>query len=139
MKAILAAVDGSKPSERAARMAADIAVRFGAQVTLICVLEPFWIPTVSGEELARIDEGRRKEANKLLSDTERTLEEPGLEIHRIVVEGSVAEAIDELASSQKFDLIVVGSRGRGAAARVLLGSVSDRLAHISRQPVLIVR
>ena len=49
MKAILAAVDGSKPSERAARMAADIAVRFGAQVTLICVLEPFWIPTVSGE------------------------------------------------------------------------------------------
>ncbi len=138
MKAILTAVDGSKPSGRAVQLAADIALRFGAEVTLINVLEPLWIPTISGDELAQVDEDRRKEARKLLSDTERTLAKPGLKIHRVVMEGSVAEAVSQVASSQKFDLVVVGSRGRGATARMLLGSVSDRLAHICEQPILIV-
>jgi len=35
------------------------------------------------------------------------------------------------------DLVVVGSRGRAAVARVLLGSVTDRLVHISTKPVLV--
>ncbi len=42
------------------------------------------------------------------------------------------------AMSSNVDLVVVGSRGRGAAARVLLGSTSDRLVHICEKPVLIV-
>jgi nucleotide-binding universal stress UspA family protein len=41
--------------------------------------------------------------------------------------------------SSTADLIVVGSRGRGAVKRLLLGSVSDRIAHLAPVPVLIVR
>jgi nucleotide-binding universal stress UspA family protein len=36
-------------------------------------------------------------------------------------------------------MIVVGSRGRGAVSRLLLGSVADRVAHLSRMMVLVVR
>ena len=140
MKTILAAVDGSKPSERAVRMAADLALRLGAQLTLVHVLEPMFIPTeVGGVVLAQIGEDRRKEAQRLLRDAETALKETGLTVHRVVMEGQVADGIAELASSQGFDMVVIGSRGRGAAARVLLGSVSDRLAHICERPILIVR
>ncbi len=37
------------------------------------------------------------------------------------------------------DLVVVGSKGRGAVSRMLVGSVTDRLVHISKKPVLVVR
>ena len=38
-----------------------------------------------------------------------------------------------------FDLVVVGSKGRGAVSRVLIGSVTDRLVHICKRPILVVR
>ena len=44
-----------------------------------------------------------------------------------------------LVESGGFDLLAVGHRGRGAVQRALLGSVADRLAQISRKPVLIWR
>jgi len=140
MKTILAAVDGSDPSNRAVRMAANLAVHFGAELTLVNVVEPMLIPPgVSGPLLVQIDEDRHRQAQQLLSDTERKIEEPGIIIHRALMDGQAADGIAELATSQAFDLVVVGSRGRGAAKRVLLGSVSDRLAHICERPILIVR
>jgi nucleotide-binding universal stress UspA family protein len=55
-----------------------------------------------------------------------------------VLSGSPAETLAEAAAAPDVDLVVLGSRGRGAVARVLLGSVSDRLIHISPKPVLVV-
>jgi len=140
MKKILAAVDGSQPSGRAVRMAADLAVHFGAELTLVTVLGPLWIPPAVGSDVVeQIIQDRLTEANRLLAEAEKALEEPGLDVKRMVLEGAVAESLDELASAGQFDLVVIGSRGRGTPARVLLGSVSDRLAHICKQPILIVR
>jgi nucleotide-binding universal stress UspA family protein len=45
----------------------------------------------------------------------------------------------ELAESGNFDLVVVGSKGRGAVSRMLVGSITDRLVHICKRPVLVVR
>jgi nucleotide-binding universal stress UspA family protein len=56
----------------------------------------------------------------------------------LVIEASPAEAILEQAEVGKHDLIVVGSRGRGDAGSILLGSVSHAVLHHSRVPVLIV-
>jgi nucleotide-binding universal stress UspA family protein len=53
--------------------------------------------------------------------------------------GGPAEVLAELARTEKVDLVVVGHRGRGAVARLLLGSVADRLTQISPRPVLVVR
>jgi nucleotide-binding universal stress UspA family protein len=53
--------------------------------------------------------------------------------------GAPAETIADLAMDEGFDLVVVGNKGRGAVSRVLLGSVADRLTHICKRPVLVVR
>jgi nucleotide-binding universal stress UspA family protein len=55
------------------------------------------------------------------------------------LEGPVAERLAEVAEQDGYDLVVVGSRGRNAVARMFLGSVADRLVHICKKPVLVAR
>jgi nucleotide-binding universal stress UspA family protein len=139
MKKILAAVDGSEPSQRGVRMAADLALKFGAQLTLIHVLSPLWIPPeVYGLSIDAIQEAHAKEGQKLVSEAEKKVQASGLKIDRMVVQGVPADALAELAKGEHYDLVVVGSRGQGAVSRVVLGSVSGRLAHLCQIPLLIV-
>src|SRR6266511_873836 len=105
MNRILIAVDGSEPSLKAARMGADIAVRFGAKLTLVHVVPKLLLPP----------------------------DVYGLTIATSVLYGSPAEAIAEEGAASDVGMIVVGSRGHGAVARMFLGSVSDRLVHIDRK------
>jgi nucleotide-binding universal stress UspA family protein len=58
-------------------------------------------------------------------------------IERQIVQGSPAQVL--IDASQDADLLVVGSRGRGGFAELLLGSVSQQCAHHARCPVVIVR
>jgi nucleotide-binding universal stress UspA family protein len=71
---------------------------------------------------------------------ERALSEAGaesVEIKRSVVEGHPAAAL--LDAAKEADLLVVGSRGRGGFAGLLLGSVGEQCAHHAPCPVVIVR
>ena len=52
--------------------------------------------------------------------------------------GSPANAIVKYAEEQQADLIVIGSHGRGAVSRLLLGSVAERVLHLAGRPVLVV-
>jgi nucleotide-binding universal stress UspA family protein len=145
MKNILAAVDGSAESRRAARLARDLAVRSGSELTLVCVIPPAILPSSPDPDvilpwnLVAFQKAEQRAAQETLKALSKEVESPGLTVNCRVLRGSPAEAISKLASSLKADLVVVGSRGKGKVARVLLGSVSDRLAHISKQPVLISR
>jgi len=73
-----------------------------------------------------------------MEDARRALDVPGLAISTAVLFGSPAECIAEQAAAPGVGMVVVGSRGHGAVARVFLGSVSDRLVHICPKPVLVV-
>jgi nucleotide-binding universal stress UspA family protein len=140
MKRILIAVDGSEASQKAARMAADIALRFGSKLTMAYVVPRLLLPPdVYGLTLAEVEREQRSFAEKLVGEALVKLAEPGVEVDTVVLSGSPAEALAEAAAAPDIDLVVLGSRGRGAVARVLLGSVSDRLVHISPKPVLVVR
>ncbi len=139
MKRILVAVDGSEASLKAARMAADIALRFGARMTLAYVIPRLLLPPdVYGLTLAEVEREQRTHADKLVAEALARLGEPGVQVETAVLSGSPAETLAEAAAAPDVDLVALGSRGRGAVARVLLGSVSDRLVHISPKPVLVV-
>jgi nucleotide-binding universal stress UspA family protein len=139
MKRILVAVDGSDPSLKAVRMAADIALRFGARLTLVHVVPKLLLPPdVYGLTIAEVEREHRAYADRLLERAVSSLQEPGVEITTTVLYGAPAEAIAEEGAASDVGMIVIGSRGYGAVARMFLGSVSDRLVHISPKPVLVV-
>jgi nucleotide-binding universal stress UspA family protein len=139
MKRILVAIDGSDPSLKAARMAADIALRFGSQLTLVHVVPKLLLPPdVYGLTLAEVEREHRAYAEKLLQKAVAFLAEPGVDTTSSILYGSPAESIAEEAAAPDVGMVVVGSRGHGAVARMFLGSVSDRIVHISPKPVLVV-
>ena len=65
-----------------------------------------------------------------------TTEVPGVEVRLQPVHGSAAEAL--LEASRHADLVVVGSRGRGGFAELVLGSIADQVVRYSRCPVTVV-
>jgi nucleotide-binding universal stress UspA family protein len=140
LKKILAAVDGSEPSDRAARLAADIAVKFGAQLTLAHVLNPLWVPPETyGLSIEAVRVAHAKEGNRLVSEAEKKVAASGLRTDKVVLEGMPADSLAEYAHGNHYDLVVIGSRGQGAMSRIMLGTVSGRLSHLCQVPILIVR
>ena len=136
---VLAAVDGSDPSLKAVRFAAEMARRFGAKLTLVHVVPRLLLPPdVYGLTIATVEREHRAYAERVLGGATAAVEGPGLEVSTSVLFGSPAECIAEQASAPDVGLVVVGSRGHGAVARMFLGSVSDRLVHICPKPVLVV-
>jgi nucleotide-binding universal stress UspA family protein len=137
MKKILAAVDGSIPSIHAARLGLELARAMGATLTLIHVTPSVILPgDVALTPLPNLREAELAYGAGVLQDVAVVLEG---KVERLNLLGSPAEVIADTAMDQGFDLVVVGNKGRGAVSRVLLGSVADRLTHISKRPVLVVR
>jgi nucleotide-binding universal stress UspA family protein len=92
------------------------------------------LPAVGGE----LDDFRRAAADALDATLREAIpEEGGVKVERRVVEG--APGVVLVNESRDADLLVVGSRGHGGFARLLLGSVSEQCAHHSECPVVIVR
>jgi nucleotide-binding universal stress UspA family protein len=139
MRRILVAIDGSEAANKATRLAAEIGARFGAKLTLVYVVPRLLLPPdVYGLTIAEVEREQRTHAEQLVNEALARLGEPGVEVDTSVLSGPPAESIAEAAGAADVDLVVVGSRGKGAAARVLLGSTSDRLVHISPKPILVV-
>jgi nucleotide-binding universal stress UspA family protein len=138
MKRILVAIDGSDASLDAGRIAIDLARGLGAELTFVYVAAPSLAPT----DAPWLDELNRNElaaGDKVLAEAIAALGAVPLMISTRSILGAPAESIAELARAEDFDLIVVGSTGKNAVQRVLLGSVADRLMHSSEKPVLVAR
>jgi nucleotide-binding universal stress UspA family protein len=139
MKRILVAIDGSEPAARGARLAADIAIRFGARMTLLYVVPRLLLPPdVYGLTVEEVEREHRAHADRILQGALSALGGAGVEIDSQVLSGPPAETLAAAAAAPDVNLVVVGSRGQGAVARVLLGSVSDRLVHLCPKPILVV-
>lgn len=128
---VVVALDGSQTSGRALRWACDYAASTGAEVTAVRV----WgtaVAHVGGVDSRRLDAVR--ETHQQIARSTTPFDPP---VRQRVVEGDVVAAlIDE---SEGADLLVVGSRGHGALASFMLGSVSRQVAERSGCPVVIVR
>lgn len=133
---ILIATDGSEGAEGAAVAGARVARTLGTTAILVYVRpslgalgDPYYQEKLS-EQMAH--------ARVALDRARELVAQEGVEAEEEVLEGSAADRIVELARDRNAPLIVVGSRGLGAVAGALLGSVSSAIIHRADRPVLIV-
>lgn len=141
---ILIPIDGSRLSMEAMRTAMVFARDAGAKVTVLTVVEPFHIFTVSAEQLeAKRDEYERKasaHAADLLAAAEREANLLGVHCAVAQVESDDPYiVIIETASKRGCDLIAMASHGRRGIAALLLGSVTLKVLTHSKVPVLVYR
>jgi nucleotide-binding universal stress UspA family protein len=135
---ILLATDGSAHAEAASSLVQDLARHDGAQVILLHAFEP--VPSYLGEPWGDQVMARNiAEGERVVKQVDRKLREAGIDVIVEVLEGPAAEAILRVATVRECDLIVMGSRGHGALASLLLGSVSLRVLAHAQVPVMITR
>jgi nucleotide-binding universal stress UspA family protein len=82
---------------------------------------------------------QREYGNAVLREMSMRCAGAGASVETRLEWGPPAETLANLAEQEGFDVVAVGHRGRGAVQRLLVGSVADRLAQISRKPVLVCR
>ena len=142
---IVCGVDDSPDSQAAVRIAASLADRLRLRLVVAHVAEPDHIPYAAAAPFGRVSgpaavvEG----VEATLASAERLLDEllgsAGLvDVERRIEVGVPAERLADIADEVDAELIVVGSRGRGAFRSAFLGSVSNVLVGVARCPVLIV-
>jgi nucleotide-binding universal stress UspA family protein len=144
LKRILVATDFSEPSEAALVYGRELARNFGASLTVLHVVDNILARAYGADgmvlvdpELQReIDAAARQQLDALLFEEDRrTLGATAA----TVASNTPAAAIVAYANERRFDLIVMGTHGRGAVAHLLMGSVTERVVRTAPCPVLTVR
>jgi len=124
-KKILVGVDGSEYAERALKQAIEIAKRFSAEITVVNVYH-----SPRGQETSQ----------DILSKAKKMLENTGVQFKTAsVLSVNTPKVFNDMAEDEKFDLVVVGSRGMGAIKVFLIGSVCNKIYYDSPISVLIVK
>jgi len=136
---VLLAVDGSEHALHAARTATDLVRTMkSTEIRIVVVFDS--IPPYLGEpNLQQAINARMESARVVMDKAIEVVGDIPCEIHTEFIEGSPAEAIIEVAKTRKSDVIVMGSRGLGKLAGLLLGSTSQKVVAHAPCPVLIVR
>lgn len=140
---ILLPTDGSDVSLAAAERAAALAKLCGAPLHVVFVQEPYpyaGIGAASQVGQQEYDAAAQRQASDAFARVAALANVPGVTLTSERVEGrSPAEAIVDAARREGADLIVMGSHGRTGVARVLLGSVAQKVLVLSPVPVMIVK
>lgn len=138
---IVVGVDGSEGSTRAAAHAAAIARHWNAKLLMVTVVrtpEGWWgiggAPPSPEALSAALIEGQQK----ILADVEADLGLEDVDHETIEELGDPVSRLIAVCENNDADLLVVGRRGAGLAERVILGSVADRLCHLSPCPVQVI-
>jgi nucleotide-binding universal stress UspA family protein len=132
---VLLGVDGSPASEQATVIAFDEAARRGVDLMAVHAWSDVAVFQLPGLDWSAVHaEAERSLAERLAGWQERY---PDVTVHRAVVCDRPARQLVE--RSQSAQLVVVGSRGRGGLAGMLLGSVSNAVVHSVRMPVIVAR
>jgi nucleotide-binding universal stress UspA family protein len=140
---VLVGVDDSLHSQRALEVAADIASRAGASLHVVRVGH---LISPEGWAYAESEKGGTRHSRSVTDEAQQTLDNararvaaahPDLPVETEVLYGDPGEVMSGLGTTA--GLIVMGSRGRGGFAGLLLGSVSHKVIHEAECPVMVVR
>jgi len=136
MRNIVVGYDGSEPAKRALSAAAELAG--GADVTVVSAVQ---LASVTGRgPIPAVDPYEVAERQRELAEAAAFLRETrGIAPREVEGHGDPADVIIDEAKAVGADLVVVGTRGLGAAARLVLGSISTKVLHHAPCDVLVVR
>jgi nucleotide-binding universal stress UspA family protein len=134
---ILVPIDGSPCSDEAAVQAAEIARAMGSVVVFLYVMD-----TIGGRSEGVVNMGEALEAltvagRAIVERAERTGIAAGVRTSGELEEGSPVQVIARRAP--EFDLVVMGSHGKGILKRITVGSVTRAVLRRIEQPLLVVR
>ncbi len=145
-KKILAAVDGSPLSMKAAKQAMDLAQHHQAKLTVVYVIDqrvfffPHEVQILAPENpYFTVLEELRNQAEKIIAKLDKEAEKRDLKFEARVLEGVVVDVLKETVEKDKFDLLVIGAYGKTGEARGIIGSTALALAHAVACSILIVR
>lgn len=140
LRQILVAIDGSEPADRALAFASELARSAGgATVILVSVIsDPVTFAPTPVAGLEMVLEAEQQGAERDLAERAARLREGGGKVETVIRVGAAPDVLVEEAQARGVDLVVAGSTGKGALQRALLGSVTTRLLHVLRRPLLVV-
>jgi nucleotide-binding universal stress UspA family protein len=147
VKKVLVAIDGSEHSLKAVDYAIDVAQKYGSEMYLIHIIDKVEIP----EELKKYVSVEKIEdppeylvfndiGNRILKKLKEQAEKSGIKkVHTIIQEGDAAEKITDFARENEIDWIFMGSRGLGGVKGLLMGSVSNKVCHLTDSTCITVK
>ena len=134
---ILVAIDGSTSAKIAFAQSLYLASKCDSRLEIVHVVPcEFGGDSVNTFELV---EELKTKGKKILEQCKKIAARNNISIKTTSELGDPAKIIIKLAKSNDFDLIIMGSRGRGALKELLLGSVTQKVAHHAKCPVMVVR
>ena len=137
IRKILVPMDGSRGSFLALDEAINIARQFGAQITGLYVLHVAY----DNPDLIYVPETQNslKKVEKFLDNAEKQVIKNKIVFKKETLFGQESKKIIDFSQKEKFDLIVIGSRGLSPIKRMILGSVANSVVNKSKIPVLVVK
>jgi len=144
MKRIVVGVDGSDGATRALEVAARLAMGLGAELLVVNIAHHHGLSNDALAAFTRAESGSLAELMESLAAQNATRAQDRareLGVPEVAVEiriGDAAEALLEIADERDAAMIVVGKRGTGRLAGMLLGSVSQKLVSLASRVVIVV-
>ncbi len=133
VKTIVLGYDGSEGAERAAALASALARQNEARIIVVTTFHFSYSLDAMGEKA----EHAAKEAEAVADALVSRLRAEGVEAESEVLDGQAGEVLLRAAETHGADLVVVGRRGHGAVASLLLGSTSEFVVRRAKIPVLV--
>ena len=139
---VLVAVDGSEGGDLAAAHAATLCAATRAECMVVRVVVPpdrviaSRIPDTGAMVREKL-EAETNESERYLTELPGRINLPGSTRTEVITAADTAAAILRAAETDRSDMVVIGTRGRGRATRLILGSVADKVIRGSHVPVLI--
>jgi nucleotide-binding universal stress UspA family protein len=137
---ILVATDFSEPADTALTYGRALAAKFGATLHVLNVVDDLFARSVGLEGYAGLDPELQREIEAAAAKQLRSLvASEAIPVKPVTrTSNAPAQAIVDYALRSKIDLIVIGTRGRGGVAHLLMGSVAERVVRTASCPVLTV-
>ncbi len=139
VRRVVIGLDGSEHAATALKWAVRLAKGMGCEITAVHAIDipplysaPYGVPV-------RYDQEWQAAMREEFEGTWcKPLKASGVRYHTVMEVGRAASIIAGVADRENADVVVVGRRGRGGLAEMMLGSVSHELALHCKRPLLVI-